>query len=98
ASRSLIDVSPGVARTARSQLSACGENDDVTVRLGSLGRRLDALELLQAEVHDLPLDRGHRLELDAAAGVEHLAGRAHGERLERRAPSLPVAGRVDDDF
>src|SRR5256885_13584764 len=66
-SRSRSDVRPGVSTTARSQASSVNRrDDDVAVRLGALARRLDAVELLQPQVHDLPLDGGHRLEVGRA--------------------------------
>ena len=47
-------------------------------------------------MHDLPLDRGHRLELDPLPGRGRLLGHPHGERVERRLPAVAVAGRIDD--
>src|SRR5438105_2894710 len=72
---SWIAVRPGVATTARSQSSR--KDDDVPIGLGSLGRRLDAVELLQPQMHDLALDGRHRIELGALTAREHLLCRAH---------------------
>src|SRR5215211_7278028 len=95
-SRSRSAVSPGVATTASSQRRSLRllnrADDDKAVRLGALRRRLDVAELLQAHVHDLPLDCRHRLELDRLAVLDCAPGRAHSNRLEHRAASLPVVG------
>src|SRR3954452_1051809 len=48
-------------------------------------------------VHDLPLDRRHRLERHAFAARERLRRRSVGLLLERRPPPVPVAGSVDED-
>src|SRR5581483_4412638 len=78
--------------------SLAGSDDDVAVRLGPLGARLDTCTLLQEEMHDLALDRGHRLELDLLAARTHLLRRPERERLERRTSPLAVARCVDDDL
>src|SRR5205823_10064533 len=81
AAGSRIAVRPGVSTTASSQprsaslnpvRSRLRQDDDVAVRLQPLGGGLHALELLDLQVHDLPLDRGHRVELHARAGRTHL--------------------------
>src|SRR6185437_10723154 len=90
----LIEVRPGVARTASSQSRR--KDDDVAIRLRPFGGRLDAVELLQLQMHDLALDRGHRVELDSRATRTHLVRDADGERLEGRAAPLAIAGGVDD--
>src|SRR4051794_19152654 len=90
ASRSRSAVSPGIASRPSIQRSS-GEDDDIAVRLRTLARRLDALELLQAQVDDLALDRRHRLELDALAGAQHALGGAHGQRVQGGTPPLAVA-------
>src|SRR5207245_368715 len=52
---------------------------------------------LQPQVDDLPLDRGHRLELLGRAALAHALGDLVGERLERPPAALPVTVRVDHD-
>ena len=69
---------PAWRRRLASQRSS-GADDDVPVRLRALARRLDAVELLQPHVDDLPLDRRHRLELDRRALVPRALGAAHRE-------------------
>src|SRR5439155_16143685 len=71
---SRIAVRPGAASTAASQ-SFSRENDDVPIRLHPLRSGHDAAELFQLQVHDLALDRGHRLELDLAPGHADLLRR-----------------------
>src|SRR5262245_1083831 len=67
-------VSPGASSTASSQRSRSLDvdvarvDDDEAVGLGAFARRLDLRIVLQLLVHDLPLDGGHRLELDALPG------------------------------
>src|SRR5580765_322306 len=73
-------------------------NDDVAVGLRALARRLHAVELLQAQMHDLAFDRGHRLEVDRLAVRERSLRRTHRKRLERDAPAIAIARRVDDDL
>src|SRR5947208_3932293 len=67
------EVSPGVARTASSQWSSSGgEDDDVPIRLRPLARGLDARDVLQPLVNRLPLHRCHRLERDPLAQLRAL--------------------------
>ena len=81
-SRSRSAVRPGVATTARSQSSSRGD-DNEPVGLGALAARLDALEFLQAEVHDLPLDSRHRVELHRSARLQDAFRIPNREGLER---------------
>src|SRR6266542_2171263 len=90
---SAIAVRPGVATTAASQRSS-GADDDVPVRLRALARRLDPVELLQAHVDDLPLDRRHRLEIDRLARSARALCASHREPLQHGAPALAVTGRI----
>src|SRR6185437_6802649 len=93
-----IPVSPGVATTARSQRSrrSAGKDDDVAIRLRPLARGGDARDVLEPLVHDLPLDRRHRVERHALARRRPL-GSPEGDPLERDAAPLAVAGGVDGD-
>src|SRR5919202_5051312 len=96
-SSSRSDVSPGVATTAASQASSVNRrDDDVAVRLRALARGLDAVELLQPQVHDLSLDGGHRLELDRLARAHRALGAPNRQRLQDGPPPLAIARRVDD--
>src|SRR6478736_3045764 len=97
-STSLIAVRPGVSTSALIQSSSNRMNDDVAVGLGALARRLHAVELLQAQMHHLAFDRRHRLEIDRlVVGERSLCG-THRKRLERDAPAVAIARRVDDDL
>ena len=63
-------------------LGTSWEDDDEAIRLGPLARRLDAVGVLELEVHDLALDGGHRFELDTVATPEGLVGRSPRHRAE----------------
>src|ERR687896_390075 len=84
--------------SAWSQASSNWIDDDEAVRLGAFARRLDPVELLQPQVHDLALDGGHRLELDRLVPRQRLLRGAQRKGLERRPPPRAVTGRVDDNF
>src|SRR5579884_4114508 len=90
-------VSPRSATTASSQLSS-RLDDDVAVRLRALGERLDAVVVGEAQVHDLPLDRRHRLEFDPVEVSQRTLRAPHGKLLERLAAPLAVARGVHDDL
>src|SRR5207248_3767918 len=87
-------VSPGVARTAESQ-SAGWDDDDVAVGLRALGASLDAGTLLQREMHDLALDRRHRLEVGGLTARADLLGRPLRDRLDCRTPPPAIPGSGD---
>src|SRR5688500_17611113 len=96
-------VSPGVATTAASQRSSRSDSEvpredhDEPIRLRPLARRLDLGIVLELLVDDLPLDRGHRLELDPLPRGRGLLGHSQRERVERGLAAVAVAGRVDHD-
>src|SRR6188508_2664015 len=52
--------------------------------------------ILEADVHDLALDRCHRVELDRLARGDRLVGAALGQRVEARLSARAVPGRVYD--
>src|SRR5262249_28274049 len=97
-SASPMAVRPGVATSARIQSSSNGPDDDEAVRLGALARRLDAVGLLQAETPALALDRRHRIQLHGFGARKRPLRRTHGQRLERGAAPVAVAGGVDNDL
>src|SRR5439155_27145237 len=97
ASPSESAVSPGVATTARSQLSS-GRDDDVAIGLVPLARRLDPAVLLQPLVDEPAVARAHRLERDGLAGAKRFLRGLHGERLDGTAPAVAIARSVDDDL
>src|SRR6266566_58625 len=99
-SRSRIEVKPGVARrtsSQRSSRSSTRRDHDEPVRLGPLAGGHHAGIVLQPQVHDLPLNRGHRLELDALPRRDRTLGAPHRERVQRLLPPLAIARRIDDD-
>ena len=81
-------VRPGVSRTAWSQSVATGRrDDDAAVGLVTLAVRLDAVRVLQVQMHDLPLGGAHRLEPYHAARPPRFGGRALRELDEPRPPA-----------
>src|SRR5581483_5944317 len=79
-------------------VTSARDDDDVAVGLRALGASLDAGALLQREMHDLALDRRHRLEVGGLAARADLLRRAQRERLEGCTPPLAIPGCIDDDF
>src|SRR6202008_4320573 len=99
-------VAPGAVTTASSQRSrtslgtSAGDgarhNDDEAIGLRALARSLHLWIVLQRFVDDLPLDRGHRLHGDTAAGPGRALGSSTGEILQRGGSAGPITGRVDE--
>src|ERR671924_1680399 len=80
----------------RRLLGTSREDDDEAIGLGPLARRLNAVGVLELEMDDLPLDRGHRLERNALAAAKHIIGRPPRHGAERGLPASSIPGCVDD--
>src|SRR5215471_16551288 len=88
---SRIAVRPGIS-TSRSSQRSIRVDDDVAVGLLALAPRAHTRLVLEPDVHDPPLDRRHRLQLDRVAGGLRLIGAADGQRFQRLPPPRAVPG------
>src|SRR5579884_2102123 len=72
-------------------------DDQPPIGLLPLAVGLDVVAALEVFVHDLALERAHRLELNRPAIVDRGLGSLVSRRSQRHRPALAITGGVDHD-